>query len=55
MSHFDIDKYADLKSPFHSFDPRAKLVCILILIVSIVLLNDINILIIAFIIVVLLV
>jgi len=40
MSHFDIDKYADLKSPLHNFDPRAKLICILILMISIVLLND---------------
>ncbi len=52
MSHFDIDKYANLKSPFHSFDPRAKLVCLLILIVSIVLLNDIKMLLIAFVIVI---
>lgn len=41
MSHFDIDEYAYLKSPFHNFDPRAKLICILILMVSIVILNDI--------------
>ncbi len=46
MSHFDIDKYADLKSPLHNFDPRAKLVCIFILMISIVLLTDLRILII---------
>lgn len=46
MSHFDIDKYADLRSPIHNFDPRAKIVCIFILIISIVLLNDLRILVI---------
>ncbi|MCK4347884.1 MAG: cobalt ECF transporter T component CbiQ [Thermoplasmatales archaeon] len=49
MTHFDIDKYAYLKSPFHSFDPRAKIICFLFLIFSIVLLNDIKVLVIAFI------
>ena len=49
MTHFDIDKYAYLKSMFHSFDPRAKIVCLLFLIFSIVLLNDIRVLLIAFI------
>ena len=50
MSHFDIDKYADIKSPLHNFDPRAKLVCIFILMISIVLLNDLRILLIGLII-----
>jgi cobalt/nickel transport system permease protein len=45
MSHFDIDKYADLKSPLHNFDPRAKLICLFILMISIVLLNNLIILI----------
>ena len=49
MTHFDIDKYAYLKSPFHNFDPRAKVLCFLFLIFSIVLLNDIRVLLIAFI------
>ncbi len=44
MSHFDIDEYAYLESPFHSFDPRAKFVSVLVLMFSIVLLNDIRIL-----------
>ena len=48
MTHFDIDKYAYLKSPFHNFDPRAKVLCFLFLIFSIVLLNDIRVLFIAF-------
>lgn len=55
MTHFDIDKYAYLKSPLHSFDPRAKLVCILVLIFSIVLINDIGTLLIGFLIVIALV
>lgn len=49
MMHFDIDKYATLKSPLHTFDARAKIVCILILIVSIVLINDKYVLILGFI------
>ena len=48
MTHFDIDKYAYLDSPFHNFDPRAKVLCFLFLIFSIVLLNDIRVLLIAF-------
>lgn len=55
MSHFDIDKYANLSSPIHSFDPRAKIVCIFILMISIVLLNDLRILVIGLIFSVLLV
>lgn len=46
---FDIDKYAHLNSPFHNFDPRAKIVCILILIFSIIIINDFNVLFVAFI------
>lgn len=38
--HFDIDRYATIKSSIHDFDPRAKIVCLLILIFSIVLIND---------------
>lgn len=48
MMHFDIDSYSHLKSPFHTFDPRAKVVCLLILIVSIVLINEINVLLLGF-------
>ena len=55
MSHFDIDKYAYLKSPLHSFDPRAKLLCILTFIFSIVLINDIGTLFFGFLIVIALV
>lgn len=44
MSHFDIDEYAYLESPFHSFDPRAKFVSVLVLMFSVVLLSDIRIL-----------
>jgi len=44
MSHFDIDKYAYLNSILHRFDPRAKLISILILIISIALIDDIIIL-----------
>jgi cobalt/nickel transport system permease protein len=46
MSHFDIDEYAELRSPVHDFDPRAKLICIFILMISIVLLSDLLILVI---------
>ncbi len=55
MTHFDIDKYAYLKSPMHSFDPRAKLLCILVLMFSIVLINDIRTLFFGFLIVIALV
>jgi len=41
VSHFDIDKYAYLESPFHRFDPRAKLISVLVLIFAIVLLDDV--------------
>jgi len=40
MMHFDIDRYATIKSSIHDFDPRAKIVCLLILLFSIVLIND---------------
>ncbi|MFW5804511.1 MAG: cobalt ECF transporter T component CbiQ [bacterium] len=49
MMHFDIDRYANLRSQFHSFDPRAKIVCLLILIFSIVMITDIKVLFIGFI------
>jgi len=51
MSHFDIDKYAYLNSILHRFDPRAKLISIFILIISIALINDIFVLSIGFVIV----
>lgn len=38
----EIDKFAHLKSPFHSWDARVKLISISILILSIVLLKDIR-------------
>ncbi len=44
MTHFDIDRYAHLDSPIHKFDPRIKLISILVLIFSIVLLKDIKVL-----------
>lgn len=40
MSHFDIDKYAGLRSPIHSFDARAKTVCFFLLIISLSLLEN---------------
>ncbi len=55
MTHFDIDKYAYLSSPLHRFDPRAKILCITALIISIVLIDDISILLIGSLIVILLV
>jgi cobalt/nickel transport system permease protein len=39
----EIDKFAHLKSPFHSWDPRVKIISISILILSIVLLQDLRI------------
>jgi cobalt/nickel transport system permease protein len=41
--HPEIDKYAGLSSPIHNWDPRAKLVAILVLIVAIVLIPDLKI------------
>ncbi len=38
----EIDKFANLKSPLHSFDPRLKIISFSILIFSIVLLQDIK-------------
>ncbi len=38
----EIDRYIELASPFHSFDPRAKIVSFLFLILSIVLLRDLK-------------
>lgn len=38
----EIDKFAHLKSPFHSWDPRVKIISISILILSIVLLKDLK-------------
>ena len=55
MSHFDIDKYAYLKSPMHRFDPRAKILSITLLILSIALLDDIGVLLIGFLIVMIMV
>jgi len=49
MMHFDIDRYATIKSPVHDFDPRAKIVCIVILILSVMLINDLIVLCVAFI------
>jgi len=41
--HPEIDKYAGLSSPIHNWDPRAKLIAILCLIVAIVLIPDLEI------------
>ena len=41
--HPEIDKYAGLSSPIHNWDPRAKLIAILSLIVAIVLIPDLEI------------
>ena len=38
----EIDKYAGLSSPIHNWDPRAKLVSILCLIVAVVLIPDVR-------------
>jgi len=38
----EIDKFAHLKSPLHSWDPRVKIISISILILSIVLLQDLR-------------
>jgi cobalt/nickel transport system permease protein len=38
----EIDKFAHLKSPLHSWDPRVKIISISILILSIVLLRDLR-------------
>ena len=48
MSHFDIDKYAYLRSPMHRFDPRAKIFSISVLVLSIALLDEIGVLLIGF-------
>ncbi len=55
MSHFDIDKYAYLTSPMHRFDPRAKVLSIAVLILSIALLDHIGVLLIGFFIVMIMV
>ncbi len=41
--HPEIDKYAGLSSPIHNWDPRAKLIAILSLIIAIVLIPDLEI------------
>ncbi len=41
--HPEIDRYAGLSSPIHNWDPRAKLIAILVLIVAIVLIPDLKI------------
>lgn len=44
----EIDRYALLNSPIHSFDPRAKIISFLFLVFSIVLLSDLKIALIGF-------
>ena len=38
----EIDKFAHLKSPLHSWDPRVKIISISVLILSVVLLKDLR-------------
>jgi len=40
MSHLEIDRYSYLKSPIHDWDPRARIVSIILLIFSIVTLKS---------------
>ena len=42
IDYLEIDKYAGLSSPIHNWDPRAKLVSILCLILSVVLIPDVK-------------
>jgi len=42
IGHIEIDRYHGLRSPLHNWDPRAKLVSILVLIFSIVLIYDLR-------------
>jgi cobalt/nickel transport system permease protein len=42
MSHMEMDRYSRLKSPIHDWDPRARIVSILLLIFSIVTLKSLT-------------
>ncbi|KXA96333.1 cobalt ABC transporter permease [candidate division MSBL1 archaeon SCGC-AAA259J03] len=42
MKHPEVDKYSSLRSPIHKLDPRLKLVSFLVLIFSMVLINDLR-------------
>lgn len=42
MEYPEVDKHASLKSPIHKLDPRLKLVSFLVLIFSVVLINDLR-------------
>jgi len=48
MEYPEIDKYASLDSPMHRFDPRAKIIAFVFLTFSIVLLNDLTLVLIGF-------
>lgn len=48
MEYPEMDRYASLDSPMHRFDPRAKLIAFTFLIFSIVLLNELKLVLIGF-------